>query len=51
MFEVFPNGDLGDAKPITQVGDADPAIDFDRTTNRIVPQGGLESDGLIRDLH
>jgi hypothetical protein len=51
MFEVLSNRDLRDSEPVAEIGDADSPVDLDRTPNRVVPQGGLESDGLIQSRH
>jgi hypothetical protein len=51
MLEIFTDCDFRNAEPVTEISDADPAFDFDGTSNRIVPQGGFESDGVIRGQH
>jgi hypothetical protein len=37
MLEVFTDGDLRDAETVPEVGDADTAVDFDGSPNRVVP--------------
>ena len=50
-LEVLADCDFGDFESILEFGNTHPPVDFNRTTNRVMPQGGLESDGLIGCEH